>query len=155
MWLTGERNAAEVEHEKLLAEYERAVEAYGAAVHVSKRLFAAKGSARFKLATDGVNVAHAKCDDLHTRLGEARKKADNVPLLDETEQRLDAEFYECVRELAVAEDKITNPRKSMLHADCVILHKAVAAIRDRCDQIRVEIRAHKKAKAASKVKVWQ
>jgi hypothetical protein len=70
MWLP-----AEAEHEKLLAEYERAVEAYGAAVHAAKSSFAAKGSVRFKLRTDAVNVAHAKCEDLHTRLGEARKKA--------------------------------------------------------------------------------
>jgi hypothetical protein len=67
---------------------------------------------------------------------------------DETEQRLRAEFNECVRELAVAEDKITNPRKSMLHADSVILHEEVAAIRARCDQIRVKMREYQRAKAA-------
>ena len=68
---------------------------------------------------------------------------------DETEQHLNAEFNECVRELTVTEDKITNPRKSMLHADSVILHEEVAAIRDRCDQIRVKIRAYKRTKAAT------
>jgi hypothetical protein len=75
--LNGKRNPAEAEHEKLLGEYERAVEAYGAAVHAAKRSFAAIGSARFKLRTDAVHVAQAKCEDLHTRLGEAREKAES------------------------------------------------------------------------------
>jgi hypothetical protein len=75
---------------------------------------------------------------------------DLAPLgLDETEQRLYAEFHECVNELAVAEDKITHPRKSMLHADSVILHELVAAIRNRCVQIRVKIRDYKRDKAGT------
>ena len=151
--LTGARSPAEAEHDKLLADYERALEAYGAAVRAAKGSFAAKGSARFKLRTDAVNAAHAKCEDLHTHLGVARvsmSEPDLAPLgLDETEQRLYAEFHECVNELAVAEDKITHPRKSMLHADSVILHELVAAIRNRCVQIRVKIRDYKRDKAGT------
>ena len=123
-------DSIEIDYQNLLAEYEGAVNAYGSSVRAliaARSSFAAKGSARFKLAMDAVSVAHRKCYDLHTRLGDARKKSgfnmSEPTELDETEQLLHAEFYECSRELAVAEEKLNNPRRSLLYDEYMKLRK--------------------------------
>src|ERR1700724_2627368 len=134
-------DSTQTDLQNLLAEYEGAVHAYGSAVRAliaARTSFAAKDSARFTLAMDAVNVAHRKCEDLHTRLGNGRKKAVNMSEpteLDETEKLLHAEFYECARELAVAEEKLNNPQQSLLYDEYIVLRKEVDAIRDRCDQL--------------------
>ncbi len=145
-------DSSETDYQNLLAEYEGAVNAYGFAVRAliaARSSSVSKGSARFKLAMDAVNVAHRKCEDLHTRLGDARKKAVNLSEpteLDETDQLLHAEFYECVRELAVAKEKLNNPHQSLLYDEYMNLRKEADAIRDRCDQIRLKIQEHKRLK---------
>ena len=64
----------ETEYQKLVAEYERAVEEYTRAVHA---IAAANSSLAFNQTMATLNVAHAKCEDLRTRLYEARKKANS------------------------------------------------------------------------------
>jgi hypothetical protein len=70
-----------------------------------------------------------------------------MPLdLDEAGERLNAELAQCERERGVAEDKLTNPRRSMLYPRYVALRKAADAIREGCDRIWFKIRIHRSAK---------
>jgi len=66
--------------------------------------------------------------------------------LDETSVRLDAEFAECGRERAIAQDKIANPRHSMLYEGYVRLRKSSNAIRLKCDRIFFKLRVHRRAR---------
>jgi hypothetical protein len=60
------------EYAKLLEEYRKAVELYRIAV---RGLAAAKDRLVFEKRMRDVNVTHAKCENFHSRLYEARKKA--------------------------------------------------------------------------------
>ena len=64
---------AETEYLKLVFDYEVAVEAYTATVYA---LLDANSLLVFNQAMEAVNVGHTKCQDLRTRLHEARKKSD-------------------------------------------------------------------------------
>jgi hypothetical protein len=76
----------------------------------------------------------------------ARQSAEMLPDTDETEQRLIADLSECGRQRAVAEDKITNPGRSMLYSRWVRLRRAADDIRTKCDAIFVRLAAHRKAR---------